>query len=670
MMVANKSRSIHNLAVGGSIGPAPKANNSASSLNDQGFYQNLSIYRGQHISQPNLGLAERNQPSLLLPQQYNSSQGQPLQNRPSSAYYQSNNNSESMVQPNLSQQNLLSYTMVAQQQPRPFNRLGDNNQAYPIVEGPSHQNTNMNQMLAPSMPNIAHSSGYASNISSSQSMHNVHQIPHHNFAGMQPNAQQNTNLRGQAMLSEMGEMMRRKQHKEISPMTPLDVTSAGQSSFPSPMLISPNTQQLKPPTSSMLHLSPLKQLPPTAPKPQFQRQAVPDTVDEKMVSPPLPPTTTHPLYKPSQLPGSNQSPHINYVAADPPKVAFYPPHNRNTTATTNNPWEREEREKEQELRREHLRLWRDQQINDLSGLMYRSPQQDEQLKSLILERDFERRAQMEHEQEVDNDDQNGQNVQEKKQSSNKSEELVDEVQSNTGNLSTSIQPKSILKHNSNTVNGEAPMGGGPIQQISMKQSKTASFSDQVQMHRSYEDSSQNIGNNETNPSLAQMMQGQLNLNTDLSANVESSQASKNFHTMNRSTEEVSNQAEDDYNPPPPPPPERNSSFTVMSQQQQKLRQLNISSHSHSPTGTNNNHLNNNNNNNLMIPPPSNFNTNSANFRDNKRVSFHDEDNNEEYSVPEALMYNSTSADLVMITEDPNVSVNHFTLNNEGNLIRI
>lgn len=39
-MSGNKSRSIHNLV----------ANN-----NDQGFYQNLSIYRAQNQSQPNLG---------------------------------------------------------------------------------------------------------------------------------------------------------------------------------------------------------------------------------------------------------------------------------------------------------------------------------------------------------------------------------------------------------------------------------------------------------------------------------------------------------------------------------------------------------------------------------------------------------------------------------------
>lgn len=45
---ANKSRSIHNLS-----GPS----NSAGNINataDQGFYQNLSVYRQQNQSQPNL----------------------------------------------------------------------------------------------------------------------------------------------------------------------------------------------------------------------------------------------------------------------------------------------------------------------------------------------------------------------------------------------------------------------------------------------------------------------------------------------------------------------------------------------------------------------------------------------------------------------------------------
>lgn len=48
-MSGNKSRSIHNLIGGG----GGSVNNGIN--NDQGFYQNLSIYRAQNQSQPNLG---------------------------------------------------------------------------------------------------------------------------------------------------------------------------------------------------------------------------------------------------------------------------------------------------------------------------------------------------------------------------------------------------------------------------------------------------------------------------------------------------------------------------------------------------------------------------------------------------------------------------------------
>lgn len=40
----------------------------------------------------------------------------------------------------------------------------------------AQQSLRMNPMMAPSMPNIAHASGYASNISASQSMQNVDAI--------------------------------------------------------------------------------------------------------------------------------------------------------------------------------------------------------------------------------------------------------------------------------------------------------------------------------------------------------------------------------------------------------------------------------------------------------------------------------------------------------------
>lgn len=166
----------------------------------------------------------------------------------------------------------------------------------------------MNQMMAPSMPNIAHSSGYASNISASQSMQNVNMInanhpnggssysqhsigaPYghpgqtvnqpghmssatshpHIFHGQdmqqmqqqhqhlqQQQQQQNhsTLLRGQGKMSDMNEMLKRRHQRqqEMMPMHSLDGTLSSTA-----------------PMANSSPLSPVKTLPPTAPKPQVR----------------------------------------------------------------------------------------------------------------------------------------------------------------------------------------------------------------------------------------------------------------------------------------------------------------------------------------------------------------------------------------------------------------
>lgn len=84
---------------------------------------------------------------------------------------------------------------------------------------------------------------------------------------------------------------------------------------------------------------------------------------------------------------------------DPPRGSYYPaggigamqqPRQYQYSAT--NPWQREEREKEQARRREAARQWRDHQITELSALTHRTQQQEEQLRALQLERDFQKRA--------------------------------------------------------------------------------------------------------------------------------------------------------------------------------------------------------------------------------------------------------------------------------------
>ncbi|XP_021958494.1 afadin isoform X3 [Folsomia candida] len=57
-----------------------------------------------------------------------------------------------------------------------------------------------------------------------------------------------------------------------------------------------------------------------------------------------------------------------------------------------NPWEREAKEVEAGRKKEAAKYWRDQQIAELESLLNRSPSQDEQLRALKLEREFQRRA--------------------------------------------------------------------------------------------------------------------------------------------------------------------------------------------------------------------------------------------------------------------------------------
>lgn len=308
-----------------------------------------------------------------------------------------------------------------------------------------------------------------------------------------------------------------------------------------------------------------------------------------------------------------------------------------------NPWEREEREKEQEMRREHMRQWRDQQINELSGQAHRTPQQEEQLKTLVLERDFERRAQEmeEHEEEPDLSG-----------NSKAGGGVASQIgESHLPSEATVMQPKSILKHN-NAARLEAPQNegrgnlliSGSVPNSPSKQTKSASFADQA-IH-------------ENNSAAALMLSKEMShLHV---SDVSPGGGGSNFEQM-QSAVDPGDAARENFevtsNGGPPPPPERNSSYIVMSQQQQKLR--NSQNLPQKPPGHLDlgkkppipSHLATNNN---FTPPSSTVAPISAiNFnRDNKRVSFHDEENN---VVAGAVSLMPEQADLEIIREDPNVS---------------
>lgn len=393
--------------------------------------------------------------------------------------------------------------------------------------------------------------------------------------------------------------------------------------------------------------------------------------------PPLPPSSTHPLFKnaPAQQSSQQVAPILNYSSTDAPKTALYPTQQNAQTKTNvsaaSNPWEREEREKELEIRREQIRHWRDQQIVELSLLPSRTPQQEEQLKTLVLERDFERRAQ-EEENEEENDMQYQKNLEVLRLQSNSVPSQITvpttrlkqvDIKTTPTNISPTsdispttqaenvaqssqmshpplVQPKGILK-STNAYNSSNPSSPS-------KHGKVTSFASQV------DTKTQNLTEITMNNTNANQMLTQISK--------EMAEMTIEYQT-------------DDQNSMPPPPPERGSSFAVM--QHQKLRNSGtfqklsfnehpiinntnskyITSNEHSPMlspttaigpGTFTAHqiqqqlniINNNNNNNNV----------SAFTRDNKRVSFHDHENNNVVDIS-----STTEHDLSAIREDPNVS---------------
>ncbi|CAA9994017.1 unnamed protein product [Nesidiocoris tenuis] len=132
-------------------------------------------------------------------------------------------------------------------------------------------------------------------------------------------------------------------------------------------------------------------------------QQPPDYADSPPPPPP-PPSTTHPLYQTQRGPEP-----ARYAASggEPPRGSYFPsPGNQQDKQQYlyqgSNPWQREEKEREAERRRNAARHWRDQQINELLSLPNRNPQQEEHLRALKLEREFERRAEeLEEEEEED-----------------------------------------------------------------------------------------------------------------------------------------------------------------------------------------------------------------------------------------------------------------------------
>ncbi|CAH2992029.1 unnamed protein product [Chilo suppressalis] len=142
--------------------------------------------------------------------------------------------------------------------------------------------------------------------------------------------------------------------------------------------------------------SPHRSQPPVAPKPQNGRRPE-NEIEEQFQQP-----------QQAQSGATVQPEDERYVASalEPPAVSVYPTGGANSGAgaraqPTHNPWQREERERQAEARRQANRARRDATIAQLLSLgAARTPVQNQQLRSLQLERDFERRATQHDQEEV------------------------------------------------------------------------------------------------------------------------------------------------------------------------------------------------------------------------------------------------------------------------------
>ncbi|XP_011184903.2 afadin isoform X2 [Zeugodacus cucurbitae] len=822
-MNASKSRSTHSLITNPNTNSNITGGVNSLNNNEQGFYQNLSVYRAQNQSQPilaerpsmalhssmsthNGNSSSHNGPNPILSPTngtasmhhpaFTSQQQQQLHHlsitsptgsnnmpptRPASAYYHNANAatpSSNHLQQSLAAQqqqqlmhhthnmsasssNLNSGNMTAatlqqyqqQQQQHHVSQMAPHSSLTMGNRSRSTQNFNrdmqnqhslrMQQMMAPSMPNI--SGVYQQqHMSASQSMQNVNMsgvdtgIAYQNGAGGDTYMQQQ-----QQQHSPAGQTLRRNPRHEL--MSQAGAENAQHSPNPMPQQ---NFVSLPPKPGSMQQVSPTKQqqqaqqLPPTAPKPhpnrvqqqqymqhQLQQQQQQQQVHQQQQQhhamyqqstedkPPLPPTATHPLFKPTQ----QITPGMNYVASsiDPPKGGYVPV--SSTVAAQNqknfmgtNPWEREEREKEVEMRREHIRQWREQQIAELSCLPQRTAQQEEQLKTLILERDFERRAQEMEEHEDESEPSYEKEIAQDvyrlqantlqnpltnfRQTDIKNATLSDNVGGGSNsasgsldasplssarnsaaggsdiapvqqqqqqqqppplpnnpppavgaNATTVVQPKSILKNN------RYDSGSGTAPSSPSKSQKSTSFADDRHLQTEHHISS-------LAKDISQMSINSLGSTGGLASPM---------GTGNSPPHADANA--DNSTVPPPPPPERNSSYLIMSQQKMRNSSIGLLKTATSNSAdllnqnqtlvkkanmlNNNANINNNNNNNNSLNSPtsavsangaaannhnltqmpalelspsgylSSSNNSNMLLRDNKRVSFHDEENN-------------------------------------------
>lgn len=197
-------------------------------------------------------------------------------------------------------------------------------------------------------------------------------------------------------------------------------------------------QRGPPPTTPKPRFPPVGQMPPQM-RPSYAQEYAPERppppAEELMghrdspQPPPPPPSSTHPLYQqqqqqirgppqggyrygPGGIPASrsvdqfdrlhSQSTHDHIGGAEMMQSRSM---ELPLSALSPSPWDREEKEKERKKRLDEVRRMRDQEIDELESLLQRTLKQEERLRTLRLEQEFQRRAEeVKNEDEEENED--------------------------------------------------------------------------------------------------------------------------------------------------------------------------------------------------------------------------------------------------------------------------
>ncbi|KAG1681978.1 Afadin [Nymphon striatum] len=233
-----------------------------------------------------------------------------------------------------------------------------------------------------------------------------------------PDSRHRDIIRQEAKMDEMAEeVMRQEERTRQGYLKGQPIFDPHQNRFP--------PQRPPPPPDQQIHPPP----PPAGPKPQqrpgYPQQGIHHLPSGKSLAeyehmksnqmyresppPPPPPSNTHPLVQQRPPFNSHENHDIHNRLPQHPNMGppmRLPPHpdKGGSVVPGISPWEREEKEKMQQRKIEEARTLRDREIQHLENLEYLTEKQEARLRTLQLEKEFQRRAEELYQDEDDEDE--------------------------------------------------------------------------------------------------------------------------------------------------------------------------------------------------------------------------------------------------------------------------